>query len=197
VTALPGLVLASGSPRRRQLLAELGLSFTVVAPDVDETPRPGERPIALVRRLALAKASAVAGDPVLAADTTVEVDGEVLGKPADADEARRMLRRLSGRAHKVHTGVAVRSGEDAAVEVVTTIVTFVPLQQAVIDWYIGTGEPLDKAGAYAIQGTGGVFVETVRGSVSNVVGLPLTTVARLLNRITGWTFTPERRGPTA
>jgi septum formation protein len=191
VTALPGLVLASGSPRRRELLAQLGLAFAVVVPDVDETPRSGERPVELVRRLALAKVAAVDGDPVLAADTTVEVDGEILGKPVDADDARRMLRRLSGRAHKVHTGVAVRADERVGAEVVTTIVTFVPLQPVVIEWYVGTGEPLDKAGAYAIQGAGGVFVEAVRGSVSNVVGLPLTTVARLLHRVTGWE--PGRR----
>ena len=184
--ALPGLVLASGSPRRRDLLSQLGLTFATVAPDVDETPLPGERPIEMVRRLALAKAAAVEGDPVLAADTTVEIDGEIFGKPVDADDARRMLRRLSGRAHKVHTGVAVRAGSEIAAEVVTTIVTFVALQPAVIDWYVGTGEPLDKAGAYAIQGHGGVFVELVRGSTSNVVGLPLTTVARLLARLTGW-----------
>jgi septum formation protein len=179
-------VLASGSPRRRELLAQLGLSFTVVAPDVDETPLPGEGPIDLVRRLAAAKAVAVDGDPVLGADTVVDVDGEVFGKPADAADARRMLRRLSGRAHRVHTGVAVRTGELVDVEVVTTIVTFVPLRPAVVDWYIGTGEPLDKAGAYAVQGVGGVFVERIRGSVSNVVGLPLTTVARML----GWPPAP-------
>jgi nucleoside triphosphate pyrophosphatase len=187
VDDLPGLVLASGSPRRRELLAQLGLTFRVVTPDVDETPLPGERPLALVRRLAVAKAAAVDGDPVLAADTTVEVDGEILGKPLDVDDARRMLRRLSGRAHKVHTGVAVRAGAEVAVEVVTTIVTFVALQPAVIEWYVGTGEPLDKAGAYAIQGHGGIFVEHLRGSTSNVVGLPLTTVAGLLQRLTGWT----------
>ena len=184
---LPGLVLASGSPRRRELLAQLGLTFDVVSPDVDETPHPAERPVALVRRLARAKAAAVAGAVVRAADTTVELDGEILGKPVDDADARRMLRRLSGRAHKVHTGVAVRAGEGVAAEVVTTIVTFVPLQPPVIDWYVGTGEPLDKAGSYAIQGHGGVFVEHVRGSVSNVVGLPLTTVARLLERVAGWT----------
>jgi septum formation protein len=162
------------------------MSFDVAVPDVDETPLPGEAPVDLVRRLAAAKAVAVAGDPVLAADTIVDVDGEVLGKPADADDARRMLRRLSGRSHRVHTAVAVRSGERLESEVVTTIVTFVPLQPAMIEWYIGTGEPLDKAGAYAVQGVGGVFVERVRGSVSNVVGLPLTTVARLLERMCGW-----------
>jgi septum formation protein len=192
------LVLASGSPRRRELLAQLGVAFRVVAPDVDETPRPGEAPRDLVRRLATAKAAAVDGDPVLAADTTVEIDGEILGKPTDDDDARRMLRRLSGRAHKVHTGVAVRAGGRRGLDVVTTIVTFVPLQPAVVEWYVRTGEPLDKAGAYGIQGHGGIFVEHVRGSVSNVVGLPLTAVARLLQELTGWQPTrPERPGPTA
>lgn len=177
----PGpVVLASGSPRRRDLLEQLGVAFSVVVPDVDETPRPGERPLDLVRRLAADKAAAVAGDPVLAADTIVEVDGEILGKPADADDARRMLRRLSARSHRVHTGVAVRSGQDTRVEAVTTIVSFVPLTPPLIEWYLGTGEPFDKAGAYAVQGHGAIFVETIRGSVSNVVGLPLTTVARLL-----------------
>jgi septum formation protein len=188
------LVLASGSPRRRELLAQLGLDFAVAGPDVDETPLPGERPVDLVRRLAVAKAVAVDGDPVLAADTVVDVDGEILGKPADADDARRMLRRLSGRSHRVHTAVALRSGERVEVEVVTTIVTFVPLQPAVIEWYVGTGEPLDKAGAYAVQGAGGVFVERVRGSVSNVVGLPLTTVAHLLDRVCGWRPGPQTLG---
>ena len=197
MSSLPGLVLASGSPRRRELLSQLGLSFDVVVPDIDETPRPGERAVELVRRLALEKAAAVAGDPVLAADTTVEVDGEILGKPRDADDARRMLRRLSGRSHKVHTGVAVRGGGRIATDVATTIVTFVPLTPPVLQWYVDTGEPFDKAGAYAIQGTGGVLVEGVRGSVSNVVGLPLTSVARLLREVTGWTIDPERLGPPA
>jgi len=174
------VVLASGSPRRRDLLEQLGVTFVVVVPDVDETPQPGERPLALVQRLAAAKAAAVDGDPVLAADTIVEVDGEILGKPVDAADARRMLRRLSGRSHRVHTGVAVRSAGRTQVEVTTTIVTFAPLTPPLVEWYLGTGEPFDKAGAYAVQGHGGVFVETIRGSVSNVVGLPLTTVARLL-----------------
>ncbi len=183
---LPRLVLASGSPRRRDLLAQLGLTFTVAPANVDETPRSGERPVALVRRLAAAKAAAVDGDPVLAADTIVEVDGSTLGKPVDANDARAMLRRLSGRAHRVHTGVAVRSGERVEVDVATTIVRFAPLTPALLEWYVATGEPLDKAGAYAIQGRGGVFVEHVHGSVSNVVGLPLTTVVRLLRDVTGW-----------
>jgi septum formation protein len=182
------LVLASASPRRRELLAQLGLAFDVVPAEVDETPQPGERPLALVRRLAAAKALAVDGEPVLGADTIVEVDGEILGKPTDETDARRMLRRLSARSHRVHTGVAVRCGDRVEVQSVTTIVTFVPLLPSAIDWYLGTGEPFDKAGAYAIQGAGGVFVEAVRGSVSNVVGLPLTTVAAMLHDVCGWQF---------
>jgi septum formation protein len=177
------LVLASGSPRRRELLTQLGVTFDVVPAAVDETPLPGESPRDLVRRLAVAKAAAVDGEPVLAADTIVEVDGEILGKPADATDARRMLRRLSARSHHVHTGVAVRHGERVEVEVVTTVVRFVPLTESAVDWYLATGEPFDKAGAYAIQGAGGVFVEAIRGSVSNVVGLPLTTAARLLDLV--------------
>jgi septum formation protein len=180
------LILASGSPRRRELLELLRVPFTVVIPEVDESQQPGERPLALVRRLAVDKAAAVEGGLVLAADTIVEVDGEVLGKPADPDDARRMLRRLSGRSHRVHTGVAVRRGEHVRVETATTVVTFVALTAPMIEWYLATGEPFDKAGAYAIQGTGGVFVEAVRGSVSNVVGLPLTSVARLLREVAGW-----------
>ncbi len=186
MSSLPDLVLASGSPRRRELLGQLGLAFRVVPADVDETPLPGERPVAMVRRLAVIKATAVEGDPVVGADTTVEVDGEILGKPVDVDDARRMLRRLSGRSHKVHTGVAVRCGELVEAEVATTIVSFSALTPPLVEWYVGTGESFDKAGGYAIQGHGGVFVEAVRGSVSNVVGLPLTTVARLLGRVAGW-----------
>jgi septum formation protein len=177
------LILASTSPRRRELIAVLGIPFRVVAPvGVDETPFDGESPRELARRLAAEKAQSVDGDPVLAADTVVEIDGEILGKPVDADDARRMLRRLSGRIHLVHTGVAVRSGEGVRVEVavVTTSVRFVPLTPEAIEWYLATGEPFDKAGAYAIQGAGGVFVEGVEGSVSNVVGLPLSTVVAML-----------------
>ena len=171
---------------RRELLGQLGVAFTVRAADVDETPSAGERPRDLVARLAAAKAAAVDGPVVLAADTIVEVDGEILGKPVDAADARRMLGRLSGRTHHVHTGVAVRAGERVEVEVVTTAVTFVPLVRAAVDWYVATGEPFDKAGAYAVQGAGGVFVESIRGSVSNVVGLPLSTTVDLLRRVTGW-----------
>lgn len=192
------LVLASGSPRRRELLALLGLPFDVIPVDLDESARPGESPRDLVRRLAIDKAGSVAVPDldviddsmdggasadavvVLAADTTVEVAGEILGKPVDADDARRMLRSLSARTHQVHTAVAVRRGARTEHDIVTTFVTMSPMTEASIDWYVATGEPLDKAGAYAIQGAGGAFVTAIEGSASNVVGLPLTTVVELL-----------------
>lgn len=180
----PEIVLASASPRRLELLDRLGVEPTVLPPDIDETPLPAEAADAYVVRLAVAKAAAVAatltGDAlVIAADTTVEIDGDILAKPLDAVDAAVMLRRLSGRRHRVFTGVAVRRGDDVRSEVVATGVRFAALTEADIDWYVGTGEPLDKAGAYALQGAGGVFVEAVEGSVSNVVGLPLHTVVRL------------------
>lgn len=180
------IVLASASPRRHDLLASLGVEFDVAAPDVDESVRPGEDAVAYVRRLAVEKSAAVAAPAdalVIAADTTVDLGGDILAKPADVDDARRMLALLSARTHRVHTGVAVRRGERAATDVCTTLVTFVPLTPAAIEWYVATGEPLGKAGAYAVQGTGGVFVQRVRGSVSNVVGLPLHTLARLAGEV--------------
>jgi septum formation protein len=176
------VVLASASPRRRELLEQLGLNLTIAAPDVDETPLPGEAAEPYVQRLAIAKAHAVAAADdalVIAADTTVDLGGEILAKPLDADEAREMLRRLSARTHRVHTGVALRLGDRTVAETVTSLVTFTELSPELIEWYVATGEPLDKAGAYAVQGTGGVFVQRVRGSVSNVIGLPLHTVVRL------------------
>ena len=180
----PEIVLASASPRRLELLERLGVDPTVLPPDIDETPMANETADAYVARLAVAKAAAVAagltGDAlVIAADTTVEIDGEILAKPVDAADAAAMLRRLSGRRHRVFTGVAVRRGGDVRSEVVSTGVRFAALTAADIDWYLGTGEPFDKAGGYALQGAGGVFVEAVEGSVSNVVGLPLHTVVRL------------------
>ena len=176
------VVLGSASPRRRDLLAQLGLVFDTVAPDIDETPLAGEPPVDYVRRLALAKSAAIgAGDDtlVVTADTTVDLGGDILGKPADAAEAAAMLRRLSARTHRVHTGVALRLGERTLSDVVTSLVTFVPLTPATVEWYVATGEPLDKAGAYAIQGAGAVLVQRVRGSVTNVVGLPLHSVVRM------------------
>lgn len=187
------VVLASRSPRRLELLRTLGLSPEVRPADIDETPTVGEDPVAYVRRLAEAKARA-ASDAVisgttrretviLAADTTVDVDGRILGQPADEVEARAMLRILSGRSHRVHTGVAVIDGGGRlASTVVTSVVAMVAITDHLLDWYVSTGEPFGKAGAYAVQGAGGVLVERVRGSQSNVVGLPLRETADLLGR---------------
>jgi septum formation protein len=177
------LVLASASPRRRELLARLGLRFDVRPADIDETPHPGESPDAYVLRLAQEKAAAVAGDEgelVLAADTTVVCDGEILGKPVDDEDARRMLRLLSGREHEVLTGIALRAGGGRAVaHVESTRVRMAALSEAEIAWYVATGEPLDKAGAYAVQGLSSLFVDAVVGNHSNVVGLPIPAVYRL------------------
>lgn len=144
---------------------------------------PGEDPVTYVRRLSVGKAAAVSpfaeGHLVIAADTTVDLDGRILGKPLDSDDARRMLRSMSSRTHRVHTGVTVSVGDAVATDVITTFVTFTPITDATLEWYLATGEPFDKAGAYAIQGAGGVFVASVKGSVSNVVGLPLTAVVSL------------------
>ena len=183
---LPGvggpLVLASGSPRRRELLAQLGLDFIVRPPDIDETPYPNEVPAAYVRRLAHGKATAVAapGEIVVAADTTVDRDGAILGKPADADEARAMLQSLSGRMHQVHTGVAVMRGGRVRTVVVSAEVRFAPIDADLLEWYLATPEPYDKAGAYAVHLAGGLFVAEVRGSISGVVGLPLVETLGLL-----------------
>jgi septum formation protein len=179
------VVLASGSPRRLELLRQMGVEPSVVPADIDETPLDGEAPVAYVRRLAIEKAAAVAAADatmVIAADTTVDLDGRILAKPVDADDAARMLRALSARTHRVHTGVAVRWGGETLADVVTTLVTFAPITDSLLAWYVGTGEPLDKAGAYALQGAGGVLVERVAGSVSNVVGLPLVALAALVGR---------------
>jgi len=183
------LVLASQSPRRRELLESLGLAVQVRPAVADESVHPGEGPEAYVRRVAVAKARAVhaaRGEIVLAADTAVVVSGEVLGKPRDDGDARRMLRALSGADHAVLTGVCARRGPPGPLEedvVVSTKVRFAPLGEAQIAWYVATGEPRDKAGAYAIQGRGGAFVRTVEGSVSNVVGLPLEETLALLARL--------------
>jgi septum formation protein len=180
------LVLASGSPRRRELLSLLGLDFDVIVPDIDETPRSGESGLQLVERLAREKASTVAAQRpdaiVIGADTAVEVSGEILGKPVDDVDARRMLRALSGRTHWVHTAVAVAAdGNRVSTTTTSSEVTFTTLSDAGIEWYLATGEPFDKAGGYALQGAGGVFVTTVSGSVSGVLGLPLHETATLLD----------------
>ncbi len=180
------LVLASASPRRRQLLGRLGLDFHQRPVDVDETPLVGEAPRAYVLRLAEAKAQGAApapGELALGADTIVVVDGDLLGKPRDPDDARRMLERLSGREHRVLTGVALRDRERLRLSAVeTTRVRFAELTGEEIAWYVASGEPLDKAGAYAVQGLGALFVYGITGNYSNVVGLPLPLVYRLLRR---------------
>lgn len=179
----PRLILASSSPRRRELLAGLGLEFEVRPVDVDETPLEGEAPEAFVERLAREKARARAepDEAVLAADTIVTIDDRLLGKPRDDAEAAAMLRLLAGRSHRVLTGVALAvDGKEPTFAVARTEVRFAPLSEDEITWYVASGEPSDKAGAYAIQGLGALFVESIRGNYSNVVGLPLPTVYRLL-----------------
>jgi septum formation protein len=185
------LILASTSPRRRDLLAATGLAFDIVPASIDESPLAGESAETYVRRLAVAKAQAVAqhapGAIVLGADTTVTIDGLLLGKPANVEEGRRMLCRLRKRQHAVVTGVAVVAagvepyGENrCAVAVVSSRVQLRSFDAPTIDWYLASGEPLDKAGAYAIQGLGGALVESVEGSYTNAVGLPLTETLALL-----------------
>jgi septum formation protein len=182
------LVLASASPRRAELLASAGFSFTVQPADVDESPRAGEPPRAYVERIAYAKAHAVAatrrepGTWILGADTTVVLDGEMLGKPTGRDDAARMLRKLSGAVHEVLTGVIlVTAGKDDR-DVVCSRVRLRSLSADEIDWYIASGEPEGKAGAYAIQGRAARFIDYLEGSWSNVVGLPVATVYQMLKR---------------
>lgn len=187
----PLIYLASGSPRRRELLAQIGIPFERIVSEVDETPFDGEGAHAYVERLARAKAAAgvtvarAAGQParlVLAADTTVALDDRILGKPLDAADARAMLASLSGRMHEVLTGVAVSDGERVEVAVSTSSVRFRSLAAHEIDAYVATGEPMDKAGSYGAQGMGAVLIDEVRGSFSGIVGLPLTETVDLLRR---------------
>lgn len=176
------LVLASGSPRRASLLASLGLQFRVVVPDVDESRFPDEEPDHYVERVARLKAAVVDEDGVvtIAADTTVVHESKVLGKPVHPGEARSMLTRLSGDTHAVYTGVAVASGGEVSSVVERSLVRMTEMTDDEIDSYIATGEPIDKAGSYALQGLGAMFVESVEGSPSNVIGLPLHATVRLL-----------------
>jgi septum formation protein len=179
----PRIVLASASPRRARILRELGVSFRVLVSHEDESLRPGEEGPAAVERLARAKALAVArGEalPVLAADTEVLCDGHVLGKPADEDDAVAMLRRLQGRAHEVVTGVCVVAGGLARSGVERSVVRFAPMSGREIAWYAASGEPLGKAGGYHVDGKGALFVETVEGSPSNVAGLPVRLLLKLV-----------------
>ena len=188
---MPTLVLASASPRRADLLHAAGIAFDVRIPDVDESARAGESPEEYVGRVAEAKARAViaAGErrAILSADTVVVIGGRVLGKPMDSVDARRMLESLSGRTHVVLTAVCVVSAEEErstvtraiACQVASTVVEFEAMTPAEIDWYVATGEPVGKAGAYAIQGLASRFVSRIEGSYTNVVGLPVALVYRL------------------
>lgn len=181
----PTIVLASRSPRRVELLHRLVSDFIVMPADLDETPHPQEDPVAYVQRLALQKARAVylaseATSVVVGADTTVDLNGDILGQPIDDDDARRMLQLLSGTTHRVHTGVAVVSNRGEQVKVVSSDVTFMPISPQMLAWYISTGESAGKAGSYAIQGHGSALVASSTGSMSNIVGLPLGETATLL-----------------
>jgi septum formation protein len=178
------LVLASASPRRAELLAAAGYVFDVDPADVDESERTGEPPEAYVLRVARDKARAVAaGEIVLGADTTVVAHGEMLAKPADESDAVRMLARLAGAVHHVFTGVVMISGKKERAEVVGTRVRLLPMSREEIQWYVETGEPMGKAGAYAIQGRAARFVDWIEGSWSNVVGLPVATVNEMIKRL--------------
>lgn len=191
------MILASQSPRRIELMREAGYNIRVIPADIDETPFDGEAPLTLVERLARAKAAAVAAEHAepneltVAADTIVTFDGKILGKPANGDEARAMLHELSGRTHQVATGVCIVKAGDAAAPhaaeslsfVDVTDVTFYELTEEQIEHYVASGEPMDKAGAYGIQGRGCVLVEGIDGNYHNVVGLPTCLLAGMLRQV--------------
>jgi septum formation protein len=182
---LDRIVLASASPRRAELLRAAGIDFDVQPVDIDEAILPGESPSEYVTRLAEAKARAVhtrdGRQTVLAADTAVVADGRILGKPIDESDAKRMLRLLGGRTHQVLTAVSIfHPGQIVDTRVETTLVEFAELSEEDIDWYVSSGEPMDKAGAYAVQGLASRFVTRLEGSYSNVVGLPVALVYQML-----------------
>ncbi len=182
------LVLASRSPRRQEILERAGFAFVVRPADVDESALEGENPVEHVRRLAREKAMAVdcaEGETVLGADTVVVAGGEILGKPRDAGDAARMLRMLSGRDHQVLTGICLRTPTRHIVDIEATRVWFRPLTAGDIAAYISSGEPMDKAGAYAIQGLASKFIPRIEGCYLNVVGLPAAKVAAHLERLGG------------
>ncbi|PHV12351.1 Maf family protein [Chitinimonas sp. BJB300] len=187
----PAIYLASASPRRRELLTQIGVRFERVTCEIDETPQAGETAMAYVERLARAKADAgitaalSAGLPkrlLLAADTTVALGDTILGKPLDAADARSMLNKLSGSSHEVLTGVAISNGERTEYALSRSTVRFRTISSQEITAYVASGEPLDKAGSYGAQGLGAVLIEEIRGSFSGVVGLPLTETVALLQR---------------
>ncbi len=179
------LILASTSPRRAELLTAAGIEFAVRAADVDETLLPGESPADYVLRLSRWKALAVArpGDLVLGADTTVVIHDEIAAKPIDHADAKRMLRALSGQWHDVLTGVTLLRDDMILSDVDTTRVRFVEISDSELDWYVNTGEPMDKAGGYGIQGLASRFVERIEGNYANVVGLPVEMVYRMMKSV--------------
>jgi septum formation protein len=181
-------ILASASPRRRELLGSIGVEFEVMPSHVPEVHQPGEAPDEYVARLSRDKANALAQEHpsrwVIAADTTVHLGDELLEKPSDPQDAMRMLATIAGQTHMVYTGVTLQNVERGWCDtrVAETEVRMLPLSSQEIEWYVGTGEPLDKAGAYAAQGVGAVFIESIHGSYTNVVGLPLATLFQMLKR---------------
>lgn len=190
MTELPKIILASASPRRAEILRTAGWPFDTLAVDIDESRQPNEDAATYVQRLAREKAETAAartmGLPVVGADTTVVIDDQILEKPLDANDARRMLEMLSGQWHRVLTGVALvdRKGSETKVALQETEVKFATMSDGEIDWYVATGEPMDKAGAYAIQGMGSRFIEEIRGDFFNVVGLPLRLLYELFSGVT-------------
>ncbi len=179
------LILASGSPRRKELLTAVGWEFEAITAGIDESVMPGEDPATYVQRLAKSKAEAVTAKMdhglVLGADTTVVVNGQILGQPTDDDDAKRMLQLLNDKWHEVLTGVAVlRVGAESRVAYETTRVRFAEMSDQEIDWYVSTGEPRGKAGAYGIQGAAGLFIKEIQGDYFNIVGLPIRLVYELI-----------------
>ena len=183
----PPLILASASPRRRDLLQNLSLTFDIIPADIDETPREGEAPDVLVNRLSTAKAATIASEHhdalIIAADTVVTLEGGLLGKPVDKEENRKFIEYHSGRTHRVYTGHAAQRGEEVAACVVSTEVTFRDLSEREISWYVATGEGMDKAGGYAIQGYGAALVSEIHGCYFNVVGLSVANLLELVKKL--------------
>lgn len=182
------IVLASRSPRRKDILEKLNWSFVIDPPDIDESPLKDESPINYVQRISAAKADLVARrhDPqciVIAADTTVELNGEIFGQPRDLDEAQLMIQKLSGKTHKVHTAISVRHNREAANAVDTASVTMREVSSELLEWYIGTGESIGKAGAYAVQGHGAAMVADLAGEIDTVIGLPVGLLIGMLGNL--------------
>jgi septum formation protein len=182
------IILASRSPRRKDILEKLNLSFIIDPPDIDESPLKNESPINYVQRIAAAKADLVAQRHdhqciVIAADTTVELNGEIFGQPRDLDEARLMIQKLSSKTHKVHTAISVRYNQEIANSVDTASVTMREVSSELLEWYIGTGESIGKAGAYAVQGHGAALVADLSGETDTVIGLPVGLLLGMLGNL--------------